>query len=293
MHSMEKPFSVNCGAPQKQIVAILSKRLRQACVLAVVGMVWTETHGMAAANVGRDEADWQKYIPPNAAYQRAQKRPPFSMADPVGLVTSGTEKAQQRQAAEKLREAIDAAQAKGDKVFTIPPGQYRFADNRGFTLKDAEDFTVIARDVTFWFERPASMLAADPKGLELNHCRRVTIQGLKIDFDPPVFLQAKILEIDEAKPSYVVEIDPDFPDAEMKGGSYFLYRADGRWIAHGFHIGHPNYFEGKARKAAIGLWSCSHVEVRANRLIDPEGFCQHGPVQIGDHCEAIRVVNPE
>ena len=54
------------------------------------------------------------------------------------------------------------------------------------------------------------------------------------------------------------------------------------------HIGHPNYFAGKARKAAISLWSCSHVEVRANRLIDPEGFCEHGLVQIGEHCEAIR-----
>lgn len=60
-----------------------------------------------------------------------------------------------------------------------------------------------------------------------------------------------------------------------------------------FHIGHPDYFAGKARKAAIGLWSCSHIEVRANRLIDPEGFCGHGPVQIGDDCEEVRVVNPE
>ena len=60
-----------------------------------------------------------------------------------------------------------------------------------------------------------------------------------------------------------------------------------------FHIGHPNYFGGKARKAAIGLWSCSNVEVRGNRIVDPEGHCEHGPVQIGDHCREIRGSNPE
>jgi hypothetical protein len=60
-----------------------------------------------------------------------------------------------------------------------------------------------------------------------------------------------------------------------------------------FHIGHPNYFQGKARKAAISLWSCKDIEVRDNRIIDPEGHCEYGPVQVGDHCEEIRVVNPE
>lgn len=257
----------------------LSKRLRQACALAVAGLAWAETHGVAAANVGRDEADWQKYVPANAAYQRAQARPPFSMADPVGLVTSGTEKAQQRQAAEKLGEAIAAARARGAKVFTIPPGQYRFAENRGFALKDAEDFTVVARDVTFWFERPASMLAADPKGLELNHCRRVTIQGLKIDFDPPVFLQAKILEIDEEKPGYVVEIDAEFPDAEMKGGSYFLYRADGRWIAHGYlFYRETRRIEGRKHRVLLDNARVFQVHNRDEaNLRHSQGACRIGP----------------
>ena len=71
-----------------------------------------------------------------------------------------------------------------------------------------------------------------------------------------------------------------------------MYRpalADGDLQSIQFHIGHPNYFEGKARKAAISLWSCSDVEVRDNRIVDPEGYCEHGPVQVGDHCEQIRV----
>jgi hypothetical protein len=35
------------------------------------------------------------------------------------------------------------------------------------------------------------------------------------------------------------------------------------------------------------------VEVHANRVVDPEGNCEYGPVQIGDDCEQIHVVNPE
>ncbi len=179
-------------------------------------------------------ADWQEHIKPNAAYTRARQRPPFSMDDPVGLVASESEKAQQRQAAEQLRASIAIALDRGDHVFVIPPGQYRFADNRGFALNAAKDLTLVAIGATFWFERPMSALAADPKGLELRHCENVTVRGLKIDFDPPVFLQARILAIDEQEPSYTIEIDQSFPDAEMDGGSYFLYRADGQWIRHGY-----------------------------------------------------------
>lgn len=199
-----------------------------------------------------DDADWQTHIKPNAAYLRAQQRPPFRMSDPVGLVTDESEKNRQREAAEQLRASVAAAQKRGDREFTIPPGQYRFADNRGFALNSAEELTMIGEDVTFWFERPASALAADPKGLELNGCRNVTIRGLAIDFDPPVFLQAKILEIDEQEPGYVIEIDPSFPDAEMDGGSYFLYRADGRWIRHGYlFYRHSKRIEGRKHKVLL------------------------------------------
>jgi len=251
-----------------------------ASVLTLVGMVGAGIHGVAAVESARlDETNWQKYIKPSAAYLRAKGRPVFSMDDPAGFVTSETEKEQHRKAAEKLRGAIVTAQKRGDKLFTIPPGQYRFADNRGFTLNHAEDFTVIARDVTFWFERPMSMLAADPKGLKLNNCRRVTIKGLKIDFDPPVFLQAKILEIDEDEPSYVVEIDPEFPDAEMNGGSYFLYRADGRWIIHGY-LSYRKTKRIKGRKHKVLLDDDSlfkaHNRDEAN-LLYTQGKCRVSP----------------
>lgn len=180
------------------------------------------------------ETEWQEVIPPNAAYHRARQRQPFSMDDPVGLVSSEATREEQRQAARRLREAIGGAIERGEDHYTIPPGEYRFSDNRGFVLQGVEDLEILARGVTFWFERPASMLAADPRGLELRECRNVAIRGLAIDFDPPVFLQARILDIDGDAPGYLIRIDPDFPDAEMSGGSYFLYRANGQWIPHGY-----------------------------------------------------------
>ncbi len=180
------------------------------------------------------EPTWKKHIKPNAAYLRAQKRPPFSMSDPTGLVRLEAEKEKQRNAAEKLRTDLFAACTRGAKSFTIPPGQYRFAGNRGLVFERINDFTINAHGVTFWFERPKELLAADPKGLIIKNCSKVSIKGLRIDFDPPVFLQAEILSINETEPSYTVKIDPGFPDAEMKGGSYFLYRKDGSWIRHGY-----------------------------------------------------------
>ena len=75
-----------------------------------------------------------------------------------------------------------------------------------------------------------------------------------------------------------------------------MYRptmADGNLQLIQSHIGHRNYFEGKARRAAIGLWSCSNVEVRGNDIIDPEGYCRDSPLQIGDHCKAVRVSQPK
>ena len=192
-------------------------------------LYWTIL-GAGLLRAGAGETDWQRHVAPNAAYLRAKQRPAFSMSDPAGLVASETVKTQQRQAADQLIAAIRGACEQGETAFAIPPGEYRFAENRGFAFDAVEDFTLVAPDVTFWFERPASMLSADPKGLELRNSRNVMIRGLKIDFDPPVFVQAKILDVDENEPGYVVEIDPDFPDAEMAGGSYFLYRADGSSI---------------------------------------------------------------
>ena len=57
------------------------------------------------------------------------------------------------------------------------------------------------------------------------------------------------------------------------------------------NIGHPNYFRGRAKQAAISLWSCKNIDVRDNRLVDPESRCTDGPVQVGDHCEAIHLHN--
>lgn len=231
-------------------------------VSVVLGAAWL------AAGPG-----WQEHVPPNAAYVRAKQRPAFSMDAPVGLVASEETRQAQRDAAEKLRAALSEAQARGDAVFTIPPGEYRFSGNRGLVIDGVAGRTIVARDVTFWFERPASMLAADPRGLVLSNCRDVTIRGLKIDFDPPVYLQAEILAVDGATPGIRVAIDPDFPDAEMGAGSFFLYRRDGSWIRHGylFHRG-TRRMEGRTHR----------VEIADARVFEAlrEGGSPVGP---GDH----------
>ncbi|MHB8971578.1 MAG: hypothetical protein ACYC3X_18430 [Pirellulaceae bacterium] len=54
--------------------------------------VFCQLAGVLAACARADDTDWQSQIRPNAAYLCAMQRPAFSMADPVGPVTSETEK---------------------------------------------------------------------------------------------------------------------------------------------------------------------------------------------------------
>jgi len=65
-------------------------------------MIWNApcwlTGVLAVLSPGNDLA-WQQVIPPNAAYRRAQERPPFRMSDPVGLITDSAAKNRQRLAA--------------------------------------------------------------------------------------------------------------------------------------------------------------------------------------------------
>jgi len=45
-----------------------------------------------------------------------------------------------------------------------------------------------------------------------------------------------------------------FPDAEMSGGSYFLYRANGQWIPHGYlFYRKTRKIEGRKHCRGLGL----------------------------------------
>ncbi len=167
----------------------------------------------------------------NPALTEARKRPPFKMTDPIGLVTDEGEKAKQRSAGAALHADIMQEYAEGAKRFRVPPGQYRFADMSPLRLVGLKDFTIDAGGVTFWFERKRKDVAANPPGLDLVECKNLTLKGASIDFDPPLYIQAKIVRIDHAATAFEVEVHEGFPVVdELAGGQMTAYRADGAFI---------------------------------------------------------------
>lgn len=114
---------------------------------------------------------------------------------------------QQRQAAQAVYNQILEAISRGDKSFTIPPGHYRFHPQSlaNFALKNVENFTIEATNVTFWlypFQRV--------DGIVLDHCRNVTIRGLTVDYYPTTYPQGLITAINAEKGYIDFKLDPGY-----------------------------------------------------------------------------------
>ncbi|MBN1342331.1 MAG: right-handed parallel beta-helix repeat-containing protein [Phycisphaerae bacterium] len=167
----------------------------------------------------------------NRAFLEAQKRPAFKITDPVGLVADEGEKAKQRRAGADLHAAIMQARADGAKQFRVSPGEYRFANMKSLRFEGLEDFTIDATGATFWFERDMKDVAANPPGLELVECKDITLKGVSIDFDPPLYMQAMIVRVDHGENAFEVDVDEGFPVVdELPGGQMTAYRAGGEFI---------------------------------------------------------------
>lgn len=119
-----------------------------------------------------------------------------------GPVFNETEKAEQREAANRLLGSFARAAAAGEKSFVIAAGDYRFDRGRGFSLQRLADMDIEATGATFWF--------GGGQGVSLERCRNVLLRGLTIDADPLPWTQAVIEEIDAAAQTMVVRIEQDY-----------------------------------------------------------------------------------
>jgi hypothetical protein len=166
----------------------------------------------------------------NRAYVEAQKRPAFDIRSPVGLTADAAEKQRQRDAGQVLRQRLSDAIRDGKKLLTIAPGDYRFADMKPLRLEGAQDLTIDAAGATFWFERSMKDVAGNPPGLQFEKCRRVTLRGARIDFDPPLYIQARILRVHADEKWFEVEVPEGFPVVDrLASGQMTAYRQDGRF----------------------------------------------------------------
>ncbi len=165
----------------------------------------------------------------------ARKHESYKRNLPMSPTFTPQQIASQRAAGQGLMTAIQDACAAGSAAYTIPPGNYRFDGLHPTILANLHPasgrFRVIARGVTFWFERPPADAASSTYGLELRNCINVTIKGLSIDFDPVSWTQGKIVHIDTVTHQLTVDIDPGYPMAMPQNGTVIqFFHPNGRYI---------------------------------------------------------------
>jgi len=141
----------------------------------------------------------------------------------------------QRAAGSALLVKIQNAADHGDKLLTIPKGDYRFdtADgNRGahIVLKGMKNLTIDFQGSNLWFETEAS-------GIQMNSCSNVTLKNVFLDWDPLPFIQGTVTNI--AGGVFEVRLDPGYdrvlPGMKKAGGNWrgFIFDPSNRELKTG------------------------------------------------------------
>ncbi|MDR1284555.1 MAG: right-handed parallel beta-helix repeat-containing protein [Opitutaceae bacterium] len=139
-----------------------------------------------------------------------------AMTPALAPTFTDAEKQQQREAGEKIRDAILAAVARGEREFTVPPGHYRVSapkktDRYILTLDKTTNLTLNAAGATLVIE--------DFSGaLQMRDCANITLRGLAIDYDPLPVVQAKIVEINSREKTILAEEEAGFELARLTPG---------------------------------------------------------------------------
>ena len=133
------------------------------------------------------------------------------LAIPVGTIANGQIHPMYGQVYHddvNIQKLIDDAYASGVGEVTIPAGVYKIPLQKNYhiNLSGMKNFTINAYDVTLVFDKHYA------NGFVIDNTENVTINGLTVDYEEPLFTQAKI-----------IARDPDgfFFDIEVEDGYYF------------------------------------------------------------------------
>ena len=107
-----------------------------------------------------------------------------------------------------FRPLVRAALERGEKRIVIAPGVYRLSPEAGqnviWTLSDVQDVEIIADGVTLIGTKLT-------RALQIDHCRNVTLQGLKVDYDPLPFTQGTVVAVAPDKSWIDIKIHDGYP----------------------------------------------------------------------------------
>ncbi|MBT7862463.1 MAG: hypothetical protein HN712_19260 [Gemmatimonadetes bacterium] len=164
----------------------------------------------------------------NPAWVRAQADPAYSRNDPADFFTDPVVLEEQRRRGARMVKAVAAAIQAGDTSYTLEPGEYRIASNRGWVFDGVERFTIDGSGARIWFERddPNDV----PQRLFVLHSSHVTFRNLQIDFDPPVYIQGTIEKISDDRKTIEMKIDPAWPKVSVPKGAFTIYTPEGEYV---------------------------------------------------------------
>lgn len=188
----------------------------------------------------------------NPAWVRAQSYPSFSKDDPADFFTDPEELKAQRERGVRLKADVAAAIEAGKKSFTIAPGEYRIAANKGWVFKDVKDLILLGNGARVWFERDTPNTI--PSRLFFVRCADVTVKGLQIDFDPPVYIQGMITRIADDRRAFEMQIDPAWPKVSVPKGAFEVYSPEGRYVhqvSRGMHHTGAELFDGDRLRVKV------------------------------------------
>jgi len=158
--------------------------------------------------------------PVSAAVLRAAELP-FRFDSPAGPQFTDEQKQRQREAGERVVPLVLDAHRSGAAVVCIPPGDYRFGQERwgrdgviyplefsGLQRDDVHPFTIDATDATFWFDLPDDQAPTCHFCVGFKDCRNLTLRGATIDRATRGHVEGRITHLDFAGNRLELQLSP-------------------------------------------------------------------------------------
>jgi hypothetical protein len=198
-------------------------------------------------------ADARDHLSPHQRAILASKSPPpidatFSFDAPTGPQFTDAQKDAQRERGKDVMPMVKQAFDSGAGEVRIPPGDYRFGQERyegakviyplGFQnmQRDAKHpFVIDATGATFWFDLDDKQMPPGHRCVGFQNCRNIVLRGAIIDRGTRGCIEGRITRIDRDGNRFEIQPTPSIVvPATYKGGEeqrLFPFKSDGRFCA--------------------------------------------------------------
>jgi hypothetical protein len=219
----------------------------------VKSIIATLTALLLAPGAALLAADVQERLSPHQRAILDSKSPPpvdtrFSFDAPAGPQFTDAEKDAQRESGRAIVPMVKRAFDSGANGVRIPPGDYRFGQERyegakvifslGFydMQRDAEHpFVIDATGATFWFDLSDVQMPPGHRCVGFRNCRNIVLRGATIDRGTRGCIEGRITRIDRTGNRFEIQPSPGVVvPATYKGGDeqrLFPFKSDGRFCA--------------------------------------------------------------